>query len=78
MIEAVIGIVAGSLGIGGMVYQFLFKSTGLTYPMILFLGISTAIWMAYGFAIENPIIFAVNLILVVLLALTGVRKRIEE
>lgn len=77
-LEILVGVIAGTLGIIGLTYQLLRNSIGMTYPMLLTIGISIALWASYGFSIQNPIIAIPNFIMVVLLGAMATKKWLED
>ncbi len=75
MIDGVtIGIIAGIVGIGGFVYQSWKNPIGTSWPMIVFVGASISLWAGYGLAIEDPIMYVPNLILVCMFSYNAYRK----
>lgn len=77
-ISIIIGFIAGGLGIFGLTYQLIKNSIGMTYPMLLTIGISIALWSGYGFSIENPVVAIPNLIMLVLLGAMATKKFLED
>lgn len=74
MIEIIIGVIAGTLGVSGFIYQTWKNPIGMTYPMIIFIGISLSLWAGYGFLIGNSIIYLPNSIMIGLLIVTTTKK----
>ena len=74
LIEILIGVTAGILGVSGFIYQTLKNPIGMTYPIIVFTQISVGLWAGYGLSISEPIIYVPNIIIVIMLTTIGVRK----
>lgn len=74
MIEILIGVIAGTFGISGFLYQTWKNPDGMTYPMIGFVFTGITLWTTYGISTNNPIVYAPNMIMMVLLGTTAVRK----
>jgi len=69
-----IGVIAGILGVSGFIYQTWKNPNGMTFPMIGFVGISIGLWAGYGISIGDAIIYTPNLIMLLLLLITGMNK----
>ena len=74
MIEVYIGIIAGLLGVTGFGYQSWKNPTGMTWPILIFSGISIGMWATYGVVLNNPILYVTNFIMVALLVYNAVMK----
>jgi hypothetical protein len=74
MIDIIIGVIAGTIGIAGFLYQMVRNPFGMTWPMLGFVALSISIWTTYGLSIDNIIIYGTNAILLLLLIVTAIRK----
>jgi MtN3 and saliva related transmembrane protein len=82
-LSVMIGIIAGVLGISGFGYQVLKmirtnETKAMTYPMMVFIGVGVAMWTAYGFTMNDAVIYGSNIVIVSLLIVTGVFKFYRE
>lgn len=73
-LEILVGTIAGILGAGGFIYQSIKNPIGMTYPIIIFTGVSVGLWAGYGILIENPIMYIPNIIIVATLGVIGGKK----
>ena len=79
MLETIIGLSAGILGVSGFGYQ-IFKmltskeTKAITYPMIAFIGTGVMMWAWYGISTNDEIIYTTNIIISSMLAGMAIYK----
>jgi len=83
ILESIISVSTGILGIGGLGYQ-LFKmittkkTRAISYNLSILVGFSISLWVFYGIEKNDPVIFVPNIILVGILAGMALYKYCSE